>query len=253
MVAGSSRFLANRLIGECLEHAQKLRNGYVATQWSSLDDIITIVHVFILGVKVYPSLAMAVTAIELASTKAVELTILSIMVQLPLMAEHNPGQMQLSSVRRWLSRSHGVTISLPAFGDTTAIRANPYPNPPRQNTLRNQINAMKVQILHQYYPTNHPVPFLHRIPGNLMNKILLSDRSGLEKHLILWRANEFGRGKDRLCICLEPFTHFHTTSCAELASILVVYIEEMISRSEWAKLDTILHDWWTISNAGNIE
>jgi len=88
-VAASSRLLANPLIGECLEHAQKLRKGYLAAQWSSLDHIITIAHVFILGVKVYPSLAMAVTAIELASTRAVELTIQSIKVQLPLMAEDN--------------------------------------------------------------------------------------------------------------------------------------------------------------------
>jgi len=102
--------LANALIDECLEHTQKLRKGYLAAQWSSLDDVITIAHVFILGVKVYPLLAMAVTAIELASTRAVALTVQSIMVQFPLMAEDNPGRIQLSSVRRWLSRSHGVTI-----------------------------------------------------------------------------------------------------------------------------------------------
>jgi len=116
-----------------------------------------------------------------------------------------------------------------------------------------QINTLKVQTLHRYYPKNHPVPIPHRISGNLMDKILTSDRSELEKHLILWRANQFGRGKGRLCLCLEPFTQSHTTSCAELAGIPVFDIDELISRSEWAKLDTILHDCWTISNAVNIE
>jgi len=86
-----------------------------------------------------------------------------------------------------------------------------------------------------------------------MSKILTGDRSGLEKHLIIWRANQFGIGKDRLCVCLEPFTQSRPTSCAGLPGIPVFDIDEMISLSEWARLDTILHDWWTNSDAINIE
>jgi len=118
MVAGSSKLLANPSINECLEHAQELRKGYLASQWSLLDDVVSIAYLFILGIEVYPSVGMAVTAIELASTRAVELTVQSIVLQLPLMAEANPVRLQLSSMRRWLSRAHGVTSRLPTFGDT---------------------------------------------------------------------------------------------------------------------------------------
>jgi len=56
-------------------------------QWDVLDSIVAIAHSFILGIKVYPALAAAVTAIEMASTKAVELTVQCIAIQLPFMAE----------------------------------------------------------------------------------------------------------------------------------------------------------------------
>jgi len=112
---------------------------------------------------------------------------------------------------------------------------------------------MKAQRLHQYYQTNHPVPAAHRLPGNLVDKILTSNRNSLESHLILWRANQFGRDKDRLCICLQPFTQYPTTSCAELAGIPVFDFDEMIGQAAWAELDAVLHDWWTINNAFNIE
>jgi len=70
---------------------------------------------------VYSSLAAAVTAIEMASTRAVELTIQCIAIQLPFVAEDNPGWLQLSLIRRWLGRTHGVTDRLPVFDGVTAI------------------------------------------------------------------------------------------------------------------------------------
>jgi len=106
---------------------------------------------------------------------------------------------------------------------------------------------------HQYYPISHPVPTAHRLGGNLMDKVLTNNRNSLEKHLILWRGNQFGRGKGRLCVCLESFTQFHTTSCAELAGNPRFDIHEMIGHEKWAELDAVLQEWWTICIAINIE
>jgi len=76
---------------------------------------------FIPGIKVYPALAASVKAIEMASTRAVELTIQCISIQLPFMAEDNPGRWQLPSIRRWLGRTHGVTDRLPVFDGVITI------------------------------------------------------------------------------------------------------------------------------------
>jgi len=141
----------------------------LAAQWTALDDVVAIAHYFILGMKVYSSLAAAVTAIiEMASIRAVELTMQSIAIQLPFMAEDNPGRLQLSSIRRWLGRTHGVTDRLPVFDGVTAI--NSY-----KHDLRARINALNAIRLHQYYSINHSVPGAHRLAGNLMDKILTSN------------------------------------------------------------------------------
>jgi len=67
------------------------------------------------------------------------------------------------------------------------------------------------------------------------------------------QLNQFGRGEDRLCVCLGPFTQYHhTTSCAELAGIPRFDVHEMISQEKWAQLDDLLQQWWTICNAINI-
>jgi len=71
------------------------------------------------GVLIISSGSLA--AIETASTRAVELTIQCIAIQLPFVAEDNPGWLQLSSIRRWLGRTHGVTDRLPVFDGVTAI------------------------------------------------------------------------------------------------------------------------------------
>jgi len=71
--------------------------------------------------------------------------------------------------------------------------------------------------------------------------------------LILWRGNQFGIGKDRLCVCLEPFTQYHTTSCAESAGIPRFDIHGMVGQEKWAELDARLQEWWTIGNTINIE
>jgi len=114
----------------------------------------------------------------MASTRAVDLMVQSIAVQLPFIAEDNLGRLQLSSIRRWLGRTHGVTDRLPVFDGVTVI--NDY-----KNDLRTRINTLKAIRLYQYYPISHPVPAAHRFAGNLMDKILTSNRNLLEKHLIL--------------------------------------------------------------------
>jgi len=162
------------------------------------------------------------------------------------MAADNPGRLQLSSIRRWLGHAHGVTDRLPVFDGVTTI--NGY-----KNDLKTRISSIKAIRLYQYYPTSHPVPTTHRLAASLIDKILTSDRNSLEKHLILWRGNQFSRGEDRLCVCLEPFTQYHTTSCAELADVPRFDIHEMIGQEKWAELDAILQEWWTICDAINIE
>lgn len=72
------------------------------------------------------------------------------------MAEDNPGKMQLSSIGRWLGRTHGVTDRLPVFDGVTTI--NGY-----KNDLRTRISTIKGTRLHQYYPTSHPVLTAHRL------------------------------------------------------------------------------------------
>jgi len=245
MVAACCKSLANSSIEECQQHAQRIRKGCLAAQWDALDGIAAIGHSFILGIKVYSSLAAAVTAIEMASTRTVELTIQSIAIQLPFMAEDYPGRLQLSSLRRWLGRTHGVTDRLPVLDGVTAI--NNY-----KNDLRTRMNTLKAIRLHQYYPINHLVPTAHRLAASLIDKILTSDRNSLEKHLILWRGYQPGRSEDRLCVCMEPFTQYYTTSCAELAGIPRFDIHEMIGQEKWAELDALLQQWWTICNAINI-
>jgi len=124
MVAACSKSSASSSIEECQQHAQTIRKGYVAAPWDVLDSIVAIAHYFILlGMKVYPSLAAVTANVKMRSTRAVELTAKSIAIQLPFMAEDNPGRMQLSSIRRWLSRTHGVTDRLPVFYGVTR-RAN---------------------------------------------------------------------------------------------------------------------------------
>jgi len=51
----------------------------------------------------------AITAIEMASTRAVELTVQAMTIQLPLMALENPGRFALFAIRRWLGYAHSVT------------------------------------------------------------------------------------------------------------------------------------------------
>jgi len=68
-----SKSLANSSIEECQQHAQRIREGYLAGQWDALGGIVAIAHSFILRMKVYPSLA-AVTAIEMASTRYLHTT-----------------------------------------------------------------------------------------------------------------------------------------------------------------------------------
>jgi len=126
MVAACGKSLADPSIEECQQHAQTIGKGYLAAQWDALDGIVAIGPSFILGIKVYSSLAAVVTAIEMASTRAVELTVQSIAIQFPFVAEDNPGRLQLSSIRRWLGRTHGVTDRLPVFDGVTAV--NNYKN-----------------------------------------------------------------------------------------------------------------------------
>jgi len=110
MVAASSKSLVNPLVGECLAHAEMIRKGFLAPQWSILDETIVIAHQFILGTRVYPALGAAITAVEMASTRAVELTVQAMTIQLPLMALENPGRFALSAIRRWLGYAHGVRV-----------------------------------------------------------------------------------------------------------------------------------------------
>jgi len=126
---------------------------------------------------------------------------------------------------------HGVTRYLPIFSERNSIDSF-------KNAVRSQIQASKAIRL-QRYPSNHPVPIDHRITGNLMDKILTTGRISLERHLIRWRGNQFGRGKDRLCVCLEAFEQSHTL-CADLAGITRFDINTMITESKWDKLDEIL-------------
>jgi len=130
-------------------------------------------------------LGAAITAVEMASTRAVELTVQAMTIQLPSMAVENPGRFALSAIWRWLGYAHGVTRYLPIFSDRNSIDSF-------KNAVRSQIQASKAIRLQRYYTSNHPVPIDHRITGNLMDKILTT--GSLERHLIRWRGNQFGRG-----------------------------------------------------------
>jgi len=57
MVAACSKSLANSSIEECQQQAQRIKRGCLAAQWDALDGIAAIGHSFILGIKVYSSLA----------------------------------------------------------------------------------------------------------------------------------------------------------------------------------------------------
>jgi len=196
MVAACSKSLADSSTEECQEHAQRIKRGCLAAQWDALDGIVAIGHSYILRIKVYSSLAAAATAIEMTSARAVELTVQSIAIQLPFVAEDNPGRLQLSSIRRWLGRTHGVTDRFPVFDGVTAV--NNY-----KNDLKTRINTLKAIRLHQYHPISPMVPTAHRLARNLMDKVFTNNRDSLKKHLVPWRSNQFGRAKDRLCVCLE--------------------------------------------------
>jgi len=173
MVAAYSKSLANSSIEEIQQHAQRIRKGCLAAQWDALDGILAIGHSFILGIKVYSLLAAAVIAIEMASTRAVELTVQSIAIQLPFVAEDNPGRLQLSSLRRWLGHTQGVTDRLPVFDGFTTTDGY-------KNDLRSRIITIKAIRLHQYYPTSHPMPTAHCLAASLFDKILTSDRNSQE-------------------------------------------------------------------------
>jgi len=95
MVAACSKSLAISSSEECKQHAQKIKRAYLAAQCNILDGIVAIAHLFLLGIMVYSSLAAAVTAIETASISAAEYTVQSIAIQLPFIAEDNPGRLLL--------------------------------------------------------------------------------------------------------------------------------------------------------------
>jgi len=73
MVADASRALTRPLIEDCLAHGNTIRKGFLSRQWDLLNTLVEESHRFCLGLKVYPNLAIAVTAVEAASTRAVEL------------------------------------------------------------------------------------------------------------------------------------------------------------------------------------
>lgn len=101
MVADSSRALRNPLVDCCLSHGNTIRKGFLAAEWNLLNAIVSEAHQFCLGLRVYPNLAMAVTAVETASTRSVELTIQAISTQLVYLDQLNPYRDLDSSIVQW--------------------------------------------------------------------------------------------------------------------------------------------------------
>jgi hypothetical protein len=85
----------------------------------------------------------------------------------------------------------------------------------------------------------------------MIDKILTCNRNTLQKHLIFWRGNQFGRGYDRLCLCLEPFQQSHMISCAHLIDGDQPNILELITLEDWTELEVIFDTWWSITDAKN--
>ena len=239
MAADASRAMDGSDVECCLQHAQKLLKGYLSSQWEALETTVRSAQKFVLGVKVYPALASAVTAIESPATRAVEMAIQMKYSHLQFVAEDNPYRTVDSPITRWFDRSHGIGRDFPLW--TPPITRQAF-----KGRIRDALRAKKFERLQRYYPDNHPVPPSSRNPRTLIDKILTCGRSALEKHLIFWRGNQFGRGRNRLCVCNEPFTQAHTLTCAEGAAIPEFDIHEMIHEGRWAELETTLERWWTV-------
>jgi len=111
---------------------------------------------------------------------------------------------------------------------------------PFADARRIEIQDIKENPLRQCYPANPPVPPSTRIPLEMIDKILTCDRSGLEKYLIFWRANQFGRGSDRSCVCLDLPTQSHTISCAYLAEIEKFDVNNMTTEQNWEELEVTM-------------
>jgi len=74
----------------------------------------------------------------------------------------------------------------------------------------------------------------------MIDKMLACNQSGLEKHPIFWKANQFGRGSDRSCVCLDLPTQSHTNSCAHLAEIEKFDVNTMIAEQKWEELEVMM-------------
>jgi hypothetical protein len=241
MAADASKALANSNVECCLSHGTRIAKGFLRPEWLALESVITLSHKFILGVKVHPKLAAAVTAIESASTRAVELSMQMSMIQLRFIAPDNPFNTINSAIKRWLNKSHEMTRSFPSH-------LPPVSRKMYKPQVLSSIRKQKSYRLSKYYPTNHPVPDTHRIRTSLIDKILTTNNASLEKHLLFWRGNQFGRGQQRICVCLEPFTQSHTITCAERAGIVTLDVNKMIEENQWEKLELTLGQWWTLIN-----
>jgi hypothetical protein len=246
MVINASKTLANNSVECIFEHSQKLSKGFLSTQWKILDSITNLAHRFILGLKIYPKLSAALTSIESICTRGVELALQMKTIQLPFIALDNPLTTATSTMRTWLYHNHEITRSFPIQSQSTTKQQH-------KEGIRTHLRNLKELRLRSFYPQNHPVTGSNRISRTNIDKILTSNRHALEKHMIFWRANQFGRGNDRYCVCSEPFTQSHTSSCAHTAGIDTFNFDEMIENERWNELEKVISRWWTVITADNNE
>jgi len=168
-----------------------------------------------------------------------------IRTQLVFIDAQNPYRTLDSTIVRWLRAEHATLASFPILENANESRI--------RISTRNHNRLLKMNRLTLYHPANHPIPTTHRHSTSLIDTILTSRYPDLIKHLILYRGNQFGRGNGRCSICSLPFEQYHMSACAQLASIPIMNISEMIGKREWSGLRGLFRRWWEVCNRENEE
>jgi len=221
-----------------------MRKGYLSSLWQQLDEITTNAHRFVLGLKTNPGIGQSITSLEYASTRSVELTLRVMISQLPYIASQNPLTLTRSPIIDWLRKEHPILSPLPTKAPNVTFATY-------KSRISEKLNGMKRERLQQYTPRNHPIPHNNRNPNNLIDNTLRCPDVSLMKHLVYWRGNLFGRGSDRLCVCLHAFDQSHMRSCAINAGIPIIEINDMIANELWNVLKDYFEAWWSICDAAN--